>query len=271
MKIVILGAGGFLGKCILKYLKNYNLIAITRKELNLLNYFEVQTWLVNNEPDIIINCAIAGGTKSGINLQSFDDVKNNVSVFLNFYNNSQYFSKFINIGSGAEFDLDTDIDNFTEDKILNVIPKDSYGYSKNLISRLVLEKPNFYTLRLFGCFDNLEPNYRLFKKLLNSEKIIIKDRKFDYISAEDFCKILEFYIENNDLIKDINCVYQNKLWLNEILNKFNIQFVCDEINLLNYTGNGDKLKTLNINFEGLDAGIKKYIIKAQNGGLLKSE
>lgn len=266
MKIAILGANGFLGKCILTYIRNLELIPVTRKDVDLSNFLEVKNWLIKTRPDIVINCAVSGGTKSGLNSQIVDDIRNNISIFLNFYNNSNYFFKFINIGSGAEFDLTTNIDNITEEKILTSIPKDSYGYSKNLISRLILEKDNFYTLRLFGCFDESEPSYRLFKKLL-SEKINIEDRKFDYISVRDFIEILKFYIYNNNLIKDVNCVYQNKYLLSEILHKFNKEFNNVGINPLNYTGNGNKLDTLGIKLKGLDSGIKEYINGVKYGSL----
>lgn len=267
MKIVILGSNGFLGQYVSKYLKNYDLIKLTRKDLNLCNFLDVQKWLIKHKPDVVINCAIAGGTRSNIHSQNINDLQNNISIFLNFFNNSNYFNKFINVGSGAEFDISKNINNAKEEDIFISNPTESYGYSKNIISRLSREKSNFYTLRLFGCFDSSEPDYRLFKKLLNSEKLIINDRKFDYISAEDFCKILEFYINENNLIKDINCVYQKKVWLSDILYKFNKQIIYKDDNLLNYTGNPEKLKSLNIKLNGLEKEIQKYIKEVTNDSL----
>lgn len=258
MKVAVLGANGFLGQCILRDLKKYTLIPVTRKDLDLTNFEQVKSWLLENKPDVIINSAIAGGSKTGLSQQEFADVQNNLSIFMNFYNNSNIFSKFINIGSGAEFDLSTNIDQAREETVIRSNPKDSYGYSKNLISRLVLEKDNFYTLRLFGCFDNSEPEYRLFKKFLNNSQFCLTDRQFDYISATDFCRILSHYIDHDNLPKDINCVYQNKLWLSDILAKFNKEFTIIGNNNLNYTGNGEKLNSLNLSLDGLELGIKEY-------------
>ena len=144
MKIAVLGANGFLGKFICNSLKEelYEVLPITRKDLDLLNFNEVKNWLVQNSPDIIVNCAISV-EKGKYDVINFDHIKNNLGIFLNFYNNDQHFNRFINIGSGAEFDLSRDINSATESEIFDRIPNDSYGYSKNTISRLILPKNKF--------------------------------------------------------------------------------------------------------------------------------
>lgn len=257
MKVAVLGSNGFLGQCIIKYLKNHELIPVTRKDVNLIDFNQVRSWLESRRPDVIVNCAISGGSKTGLSQQELADIQNNLSIFMNFYNCSDQFSKFINIGSGAEFDLTTNIDQAREEDILASNPIDSYGYSKNIISRLVLEKENFYTLRLFGCFDILEPEFRLFKKFLGTEHFSLIDRQFDYISAEDFCRILSYYIDHTNVPKDINCVYLDKRQLSDILIKFNKEFNIVK-NGLSYTGNGEKLSLLEISLEGLDKGLRDY-------------
>jgi nucleoside-diphosphate-sugar epimerase len=256
MKIAVLGSNGFLGNYICQNLK-HDVIPINRCNLNLNDFESVKQWLIDVSPDVIVNCATSGG-KASLGETNYQDIQNNLSVFLNFFNNSQYVRKFINIGSGAEFDIDNNINQVKEAEILNVLPKDSYGYSKNIISRILLEKNNFYTLRLFGCFDKSEPDFRLFKKFLASSDFCLSDRQFDYISAEDFLLILDYFIVNNPKVRDINCVYPNKLYLSEILDKFNKEFKILKTDLKNYTGNGDRLLSLNIPLKGLDYGIKKY-------------
>jgi hypothetical protein len=199
------------------------------------------------------------GGKIGLHDQIFEDVQSNLSIFLNFYNNSNLFKKYINIGSGSEFDIRCDINNAAELSILDACPKESYAYSKNVIARMVLGKDNFYTLRIFGCFDQSEPDFRLFKKVLSNNISSILDRQFDYISASDFMKILKYYLYNDNLIKDINCVYSDKLYLSQILDKFNKEIKINGINPLNYTGNGNNLSNLKIKLDGIDIGIKEYI------------
>ena len=265
MKIAVLGAGGFLGSYITRFLvsKKYHVIPLTRKDFDLTDYTPVRKWLEQNKPDVVINCATAGG-KQRINDMSLNDIQNNLSIFLNFYNNSSLFKKFINIGSGSEFDKKQNLDKVSEINIFNARPTDSYGYSKNLISRMCINNEKFYTLRLFGCFDISEPDFRLFAKVKNSNSIDINDMYFDYFSARDFCTVLDYYLNNNALFRDINCVYQEKYKLSDLVSKLiSIHQLKTAVNIVgqnsnNYTGDGYKLNELRLPLQGLDAGIEEY-------------
>ena len=255
--VAVLGANGFLGKIIKERLsKKYLIFSVSRNTLDITNYKQVSDWLENLKPYAVINCATAGG-KERISDQSLDDVQNNLSIFLNFYNSSQYFEKFINVGSGAEFDKSKNINLANELDILTAEPKDSYGYSKNTISRLCLLNEKFYTLRLFGCFDNSEPDFRLFKKFLNGKVTALEDKKFDYFSAKDYCTVVDYVLNNNLTDRDINCVYQKKYYLSEILSQLGTVNVTST-SPINYTGNGSKLAQLDIELEGLQKAIKDY-------------
>lgn len=257
MKVAILGSSGSIGSELMRRLSpHYNMIPVNRKTIDLLDHKQVSFWLNKEAPDVIINCASAGVTRS---IQDFNlnEYLNNIVVFENFYLNSSKIKKFINVGSGAEFDRCVDIDNIKEEYIKHRFPKDSYGKSKNFISRISLNKKNFYTLRLFGCFHSSEPEFRLFKKYLNNEIKEIEDRKFDYIGIEDFVIVLHHYIKNEPEYSDINCVYPKKLYLSEILKYFgeiDIKSISDK----NYTGCGSKLSRLNLPLLGLQKCIENY-------------
>ena len=280
VKIVILGANGFIGSFLTSYLQNNNriIIPITRSDLNLTDELEVKTWLIKTKPDIVINCAISL-SKVGLLNQDTDRIdinkeRNNYLIFQNFFNNSELLGKFINIGSGAEFDKTLNIENIDESEIYNRYPKDSYGYSKNIISRLCKNKDNFYTLRVFSIYHYTEPPFRLFKNLINcansGQTFTIMDRWQDFISMYDFGKIVNYYINNNDLPKDINCVYDEKTKVSDLVYKFcdlkriskNI-LRCQE-NYLNYTAKGDRLKALNIKLEGHNIGLQEYANQYKN-------
>lgn len=267
MKIAVLGSRGYLGSYISNRLvsKKYDVLAITREDLDLTNYNAVVSWLTQHRPNIIVNCATAG--RNSLASTSYSDVQNNLGIFLNFFNNSQYFDRFINIGSGAEFDITTDVNYANENDILKTIPSESYAYSKNIISRLVLEKDKFFTIRLFGCFDFSEPSNRLLKKISSNDFMEIDDRQFDYVSASDLFHLLEYYLNNDNLIKDINCVYPKKILISELIEKFiSIHNINRNFNISstlgkNYTGSSTNLESLNLNLEGLDVGLKLYLQK----------
>lgn len=265
-KVSVIGSSGFLGNFISNNLKEFEIIRITRNNLDLLNFKSVRKWLEETNPDVIINCAIAGGNNrtSDLNKANLSDAQNNLVAFLNFYNNSDLVKKYINIGSGAEFDVRNNIDCFEESQIFNHIPDESYGFSKNIISRLIYEKSQYYTIRLFGCFDSTEAETRLFKKVLNKKIENYLDRKFDYISAKDFLKVLKHFILNDNLPKDINCVYSEKKKLSEILSFFKTEVISTDIDNRNYTGDSKNIQSLNINFDGLEKGIEEYLINLEN-------
>lgn len=262
MKIAVLGSRGFVGSSITNFFKlKCNVTPITRDTLDLLNPIVVKDFLKEQKFDVIINCAAIMTDNNSI-----FDARNNLGIFLNFYNNATYFGKFINTGSGAEFDREQNIDHVPEELIFSRLPKDSYGFGQNVKSRLCYEKENFYTLRIFNCFGNKEQKTRLFPRILenNSEIKITNDRYFDYFSVHDLLTLTDHCIENNWTIKDCNCSYETKYKISEVAKLFcrlhntdkKVQIESDS--QTNYTGDYKKIKSLNVNLLGLEKGLEYY-------------
>ena len=266
MKIAVLGSNGFIGNSITTYLREkYTVTPVSRKTLNLINPLEVKEFLQSNYFDVVVNAAAIMTDNTGI-----QDARNNLGLFMNFYNNSTYFGKFINTGSGAEFDRSLNIDRAKEENIFNVLPSDSYGFGQNLKSRLCYDRDNFYTLRIFNCFGTGEPITRIFPKIINSKEsnfIITDNRYFDYFSVEDLCKVVDYYINNTiaDWAKDINCVYPEKYLISEVIDRFNRihnlnkSIIVNSSSDKNYTGNAENLNKLTIELSGLNQGLKGYL------------
>jgi GDP-L-fucose synthase len=274
MKVAILGANGFIGSYLSSYFwtKKYQVLPITRQVLDLTDTSAVTKWCSTHSPTIVINCAVAGGGVN-VNERNIDVLEQNLKIFFNFYslsNKSNQF-RFINIGSGAEFDKSQDITTASEHHLCYCMPGDSYGLSKNIIARAVLEKKNFFTLRLFGCFGSFEPQNRLFKKFLSGNLQQLQNRYFDYFFIRDFARVVEYYCKQKeqDLPKDMNCVYNEKYQLVDILHMLKkikkIDMPINESkNLYNsYTGNSYILQKLmrKENFpklDGLYKGLESY-------------
>tara|TARA_E500000318_G_scaffold33511_1_gene33084 strand:- start:31 stop:852 length:822 start_codon:yes stop_codon:yes gene_type:complete len=270
--VAIIGASGFIGSYLVNNLdlrpkSLYNIIPVSRKTHKISSCKEVKEFLETNNIHTVVNCAFHGSSVIPT------DIKHNLDLFLNFYNNSNLFEHYINVGSGAELMVsdrprkEEDITDYWD------VEEDDYSFTKNVIARLCLEKDNFTTLRLFGCFDRTEPDHRLFKKFINKEVNALSNIMFDYISAKDFASIVRFYIEDYGsyagyyaLHEDINCVYNPKYSLQNIaeyffkvnnIEKYNyrVQNMCEP----NYIGDGSKLHSLPIKLEGLWEGLKNYV------------
>jgi len=268
MKILVTGAAGFLGSYISNHLPGHQVHAATRRQLDLTDLDAVTNVLKRNCYDAIINCAAAGREQ----LRSCEHAiyANNLESFYNLAINDQWYSKLINIGSGAEFDLDQDIDRVDEWEIWNRRPQYSYGQSKNVIARFSVDFPKITTLRLFGCFDPSESENRLLKRFRAAVGnhvpfVLDQDRYFDMVSARDFVRVIETVINGIITDRDLNVVYDRKHRLSDILvlysklHKFNTEYLqVRSVNILNYTGNGDRLSKYNLALDNLEHSLLLY-------------
>ena len=271
MKILITGAGGFLGQYLTRELVEHDVYAFARQQLNLADASLVQQHFAFSKYDAVIHCGAAG--RNTPMTEDWNIVSNNLASVLNLMTNRSSFGQLINIGTGAEFDVSGPIDQVDETEIFNRNPQQSYGLSKNIIARYLSEQPNCFTLRLFGCFDSSEDNRRLLKKFHevvgSGNRFNIHDRDFDMIGAQDFTTIVRAVLNNKVAHRNINCVYAKKYRLSEILSVY-----CDKhgldpslINIegqgLNYTGNGSILSRYNLDLKGLEQSLANYEIKNQ--------
>jgi len=252
MKVLITGVNGYIGKSLYSALKNkYNVTTITRNECDLNNSESVNLFFKDKTFDVVIHCAVKGGSR--LQQDDWNVLDTNLSMYYNLLSNKNHFNKFIHFGSGAE--------------IYN--NKEPYGCSKNIIRKSISIKDNFYNLRIFGTFDENELDTRFIKanikRYINKESMIIhQNRLMDFIYMPDLVKIVEYYI-NNDGPKEIDCIYDEFLTLEKVTHIINeLEEYKVDIEIINartnipYIGN---FNNLGIKFIGLEQGIKEVYNK----------
>lgn len=196
MKILITGGNGYIGLSLYRaFHSKYDVSTISRMDFDLTNSLAVSEFFKNKYFDVVLHCAIVGGSR----LEKDDDtvLDNNLIMYYNLLANRHHFSRFINFGSGAE--------------ISDVVGM--YGLSKSIISQSILPKDDFYNIRIFGVFDENESDTRFIKsnlkRYINKEPMLIHQNKFmSFFYMEDLVSLVDFYIfKNKNLPKESNCAY----------------------------------------------------------------
>ncbi|MBR9703972.1 NAD(P)-dependent oxidoreductase [Candidatus Pacearchaeota archaeon] len=291
MKILITGAKGFIGKNLTIFLRNkgYEIFELDIPEYNLLDLDSVNKVFLENKFDIVIHTAVKGGSRN--NPTYNDMVKENIMMFFNLLNNKDSFNKMIIIGSGSEYDKSFDISNVKEEDLGKKIPKDDYGFFKHVISKLIEKEDKIVSLKVFGIFGKYEDIETRFISNILCRSIfdlpieINQNAKFDYIYINDFCKIIDYFINNKTKYKIYNVGSRKHYELIELLDVIK-KVIGKEINYniknsgmnKEYTCDNSRLRNeLNFEFMKIFESIKElyeWLIENKENikkdGLLKS-
>jgi nucleoside-diphosphate-sugar epimerase len=271
MNILITGGRGFMGRSFQKPLSiNHNVFAPSHKELDVTILSDIEKFIKNNNIDCIIHTATILSRRYAE--CGPDTVYPVLLMFENVLEAAKNCKLLINFGSGEELNEG----NKTEDK-LKVFPKPS-SFSKYIITKRILSvaSPICFNLRVVGCFGIEEKEDRFIKcnlhRLINKEPIIIhQNRLMDFIYIDDLLTIVQHVINNpKETLKDINCVYTKKYTLLDIAkilleitgNPLDYPIIIEKDGMdFEYIINGDNLSKLNLQFKGLETGIKEMYEK----------
>jgi nucleoside-diphosphate-sugar epimerase len=256
MKILITGANGYVGKSLCNALKDeYNVTGLTRNNFDLTDSSETFNFFIDKHFDVVIHCAAAGGSR--LKIDNSNVLDNNLKMYYNLLDNKHHFNKLIHFGSGAE-----------------LYSKDThYGLSKHVIRESILGQDNFYNLRIFAVFDKNELDTRFIKanikNYINKQPIqVFKDKKMDFFYMLDLVTLVKHYINNDNLLKEIDCNYSNTntlLNVAQIINNladYRIPIIFNhQTDDKPYVG---KFTDLNLNYIGLEQGITYVYNKLKN-------
>lgn len=255
-QVLLLGGNGFIGKNLKEYLSGRKDIILSdpsSKELNLLDEASVYHYLTQAHFDVVINAAVCNRLRSSANLGK-SEIEQDLRMYFNLEKYSDLYGKMLYFGSGAEYDKTKDICSVKETDLPHGIPSTEYGLAKYVIGRHIEKSDNIYNFRIFGLFGRYE-NWRTTFisgaccKVLKGVPITIRQNTvFDYLYIDDFCKVVEWFIDNTPIYHTYNVTSGEKIDLltiaKRILEVSGISvpiYVCKDGNGNEYTASNERL------------------------------
>jgi GDP-L-fucose synthase len=255
MKILITGGNGYIAKSLYNAFKDkYDVTCITRQDFDLTAFQLMNEFFQNKYFNVVIHCAVQGGSR--LKTESYKDMDVNLTSYYNLLQHKPHYNKLIHFGSGAETNS----------------PESPYGLSKRVIAKSISEIDNFYNIKIFGVFDENELDTRFIKgnikRYINKEPIIIhQDKYMDFFYMKDLISLVDYYINNDNPPKQIDCSYSILCKLSDIANMINtlddykvdIKIEKDKLEL-SYYGESN----ISLDFIGLEQGIKEVYNKLKD-------
>jgi GDP-L-fucose synthase len=188
--ILLTGGSGFIGQALLRGLAaGHELLAPSRRELDLLDAQAVRAYLREHPIDAIIHAAVQPGHRNA--QDPTRQLDRNTRMFFNLVRAMEAGTRMVFLGSGAVYDTRLPMEAIAEDAFDRSVPEDEHGFSKYLCAKYMEGKDAFMELRLFGVFGPGEdPLIRFIsnaicKALVGLPITCRQDRAFSYLWVED--------------------------------------------------------------------------------------
>ena len=250
LKILIIGSNGFFGKNIKILLqnKNYELICLDRKNVDVLDKVRLNQKFQEIKPDVVINCCgIIGSSHSNKEKKQLDILNTNILLNMNIFECCNFhvvkkvilFSTYRIVSQTIHpcyNEKDLNFININDNHINN-----GYLMSKKImqIQSEILKKMDnsmqiisFILPNIFGCHDDFIPNGRIVASLItkitsqNTDDIHIHshpDTLVNIISINDVVRLLDICIQST--VIDGNIIIfndKNTMSLEQLANKIKV-------------------------------------------------
>ena len=202
--VLVTGAGGFVGKNVVKYLSDdFKVVGLQHADLDICSTEDVLSRIRTLKPDVVINCSVYGGYHYQKESKRIYDVnwlgaKNLLDACI-----ECKVPLFIQTGSSSEYGFKNEP--MRED--MNVEPNSDYASAKAMATKYCYEKRDGPTktavLRLFSVYGYFEAAHRLMPQIITHsiEKTEVKlgnpDSVRDFVFVDDVCAAFEAVITKN--------------------------------------------------------------------------
>ena len=248
IKVLITGGNGYIAKSLEQAFKGkYEVTSVSRGNFDLTDSNSLGSFFKGKYFDIVIHAAVKGGNR--LKEDDFSVVDQNLRMYYNLLSHRSSYGRLIHFGTGAEI--------HSSDTL--------YGNSKKIISDSINHNRGFFNVRIFAVFDENELGRRFIKsnltKYINKLPMEVHFDKFmDFFYMKDLIKVVEYYIENDNPPKQVDCSYRQQESLYSIANFINhlsyhrVKINEQSVKAQDYCGN---FKDLGLNYAGLHEGIKQ--------------
>ncbi len=221
-KILVTGASGFIGRNVAEsYLKDkYELFTPNRSELDCSDDESVNRYFATHSFDVVIHSAAKPGHRNAADTTSL--LLTNSRMIFNLLKHQDKWGKFLNMGSGAIYDMRHYEPKMKESYFGTYIPADEHGYNKYILGKFLPQLEHVYDFRIFGIFGKYEDyairfiSNAICKAIHDLPITLRQSRRFDYLYIDDLMPILEHFIENDPTEKSFNITPDSSIELLEI-------------------------------------------------------
>jgi len=201
VKVLVTGAGGFLGRNLAESLcRQYDVFTPSRAELDLLDDYAVRDYLQHHRFDTVVHAA---GVRANRRIGAPASLMHqNCRMFFNLARNPDAFGKFLFLSSGAVYDRRTPVVRAAETSFDRSVPTDPYGFSKYVCAQHIARSVNLFELRLFGVFGPDEDWEIRFlsnaccRALWELPVLLKQNVRFDYLDVADLAVVVRWFIED---------------------------------------------------------------------------
>ncbi len=218
MRVWVTGGSGFIGRNLVEQLgQEFDVLAPSHAELDLLDEEAVASFLGLNPVDAVVHCATKPGHRNAKDPTGLLDA--NTRMFFNLTGRKDLFGRLILLTSGLVYDQRHYRPKMAENYFDTHVPVDESGYSKYLCARYAERLDNVVELRPFGVFGKYEDweirfiSNAICKTLFDLPVTLRQNRRFDYSFVDDLVKVVRHFLLNNPLHKAYNITPDHALEL----------------------------------------------------------